>query len=113
MPNYYKNIIFTKHALERMNKRSISTDRIWQVINHPDKSFVESSSGSKGTTKKFLKEVGGRKYQAVATYLTDEKKYLVISTWVRGEDDKQSIIWIIITLPFKIIWWIFKKLLSK
>lgn len=112
MSNNYKNIVFTKHALERMDKRSISKDRIWQVINHPDKSFNEGG-GSKDSSKKFIKEVGGRKYQAVATYLPNERKYLVISTWVRGEDDKQSIIWIVITLPFKIIWWIVKKLFSK
>ncbi|NCO12648.1 MAG: hypothetical protein COZ34_04980 [Candidatus Pacebacteria bacterium CG_4_10_14_3_um_filter_34_15] len=113
MPDTYKNIIFTKHAIERMNKRSISKDKIWQVINHPDKTFNESSSNEKGVTKKFIKETGDRKYQVIATYLPNEQKHLVISTWVRGEDDKQSIIWLIITLPFKIIWWLIKKLFSK
>ena len=105
MPNTYKNIVFTKHALERMNKRSISKDRIWQVVNHPDKTFKKE--------KKYLKEIGDRKYQVVATHLPKEQKYLVISTWVRGEDDKQSFIWTLITLPFRIIWWIIKKLFSK
>ncbi len=112
MPSSYKNIIFTKHALERMNKRSISQDKIWQVINHPDKTFNEGSN-NKGASKKFIKETGDRKYQVIATYLPNENKYLVISTWVRGEDDKQGIVWTLITLPFKIIWWIVKKLFSK
>jgi len=107
MKNYYKNIVFTEHALERMSKRSISKDKIWQIINHPDKTLKKSKS------KKYLREINGRKYQVVATYLANEKKYLVISTWVRGEDDKQSIVWILVSLPFKIIWWFIKKLFGK
>jgi hypothetical protein len=113
MKNSYKNIVFTKHALERMNKRSISKDKIWQVINNPDKTLNKSSNRTKGVTKKYLKELSGRSYQVVASYLKQEKKYLIISTWVRGEDDKQSIIWILITLPFRIILWILKKIFNK
>ncbi|MBU0974323.1 DUF4258 domain-containing protein [Patescibacteria group bacterium] len=115
MSNSYKNIIFTKHALERMDKRSISKDKIWQVVNHPDKTFTPKSAdkndsggyknnigNSKKVSRKYLKKISDRKYQAIATYLPKEKKYLVISTCVRGEDDKQNI-----------IWWIIKKLFSK
>lgn len=113
MSTSYKNILFTKHALERMDKRSISKDKIWQVINHPDKTFNEGSNSEKGSSKKFIKETGNRKYQVIASYLQKEKKYLVISTWVRGEDDAQGLIWTLIILPFKIIWWIIKKLFKK
>ncbi|MBP7740689.1 DUF4258 domain-containing protein [Candidatus Woesebacteria bacterium] len=106
MTETYKNIVFTKHAFERMKKRSIAVDKIWDVVNHPHKTFGDSQ-------KKFIKEINGRKYQAIAKFLNKENKYLIISTWVRGEDDKQEIIWMIITFPFKLIWWIIKKLFSK
>lgn len=105
MDNSYKNIIFTKHSLERMGKRSIDQDRIWQVINHPRKVY-----NSSGGSKKYLKTINDRRFQVIATYLPKEKKYLVISTWVRGEDDKQGIVWTIITLPFKIIWWLISRI---
>lgn len=105
MSNKYKNVIFTKHALERMKKRSINKDKIWETINYPDKVYKSDIDD-----KKYLSKIRGRKYQAVATYLKDEKKYLVISAWVRGEDDKASPVWVLITLPFKIIFWILRKL---
>lgn len=105
MPEHFKNIIFTKHALARMDKRSISFDKIWSVINHPDKSFKRDNK-----SKKFIKKINDRNYHAIATYLPDEEKFLIISAWVRGEDDKQSFIWILLTLPFRIGWWIIKKI---
>ena len=105
MSNKYKNLIFTKHALERMGKRSIAKDKIWQVINKADKKTNKGRDN-----KKYIKEINDRTYHAVATYLKDERKHLVISAWVRGEDDKQSFIWLLITAPFKLIWWILKKL---
>jgi hypothetical protein len=107
MSNKYKNLIFTKHAAERIGDRSITKDKIWQTINNPDK-VLKKNHGS----KKFIKTISDRKFHVVATYLTKEKSYLVISAWVRGEDDKQSIIWTLITLPFKIIFWIIKYLFS-
>lgn len=111
MDQNYKNLVFTKHALERLGDRSISMDAIWQTVSHPDKKFKND-----GNSTKFIKTVGGRKVHTVATYLNKENKWLVVSVWVRGEDDKQPLVWQIIVLPFKILWWLLKaifKTLSK
>lgn len=107
MPHTYKNLIFTNHAYNRLNLRSISNFAIYDTVRNPDKKHNKS-----GDSIKYIKKISGRNYHVVATYKSDQKKYLVISAWVRGEDDKVSFIWQVITLPFKIVLWIIKFLLK-
>ncbi len=99
------NIVFTKHASERLKDRSIAEDYIKRTIEHPDKKIHQDDNNWK-----FIKTIKGRKVHAVATYLEKEKKWLVISVWVRGEEDKLPIVWQLITLPFKLIFWVIKRL---
>ena len=101
MTHTYKNIVFTNHAYDRIKSRSISSHAIYETIQYPDKEFKKASNATK-----YIKTIHDRKYHVVAKYKKNEKKYLVISAWVRGEDDKQPLIWQILTLPFKIAWWI-------
>ena len=108
MEREYKNVVFTKHALERMSSRSISSHAIWEVISHPDRVKAE-----KKDSRRYIKTLRNRRYFVVASYLPKENKYLVVSTWVRGEDDKESIAWILITLPFKLLWKLIKVLVTK
>lgn len=108
MNRSYKNIIFTKHAFERLKDRSLSKDIVFKTINRPDH---KKSSGDESV--KFIRTINNRKVHAVATYLRDEKKWLVISNWVRGEEDKKPFIWLIITLPFKILLILLKFIFKK
>ncbi|NCN45068.1 MAG: hypothetical protein COU63_00640 [Candidatus Pacebacteria bacterium CG10_big_fil_rev_8_21_14_0_10_36_11] len=101
MNQTYKNLVFTKHAWERLDDRSISQDIIYQVVNSPDKTFHNQQN------YKFIRTINGRKIHVVATPV-DQGKMLIISTWVRGEDDREPFIWLLITLPFKILWWCLK-----
>jgi hypothetical protein len=103
MPDF----IFTKHALERLHQRSISQERAEAVLRHPDKTFP----GKKAGTIKFIRELDGRNIQLIATYLEREKQWLVVSAWVRGEEDKVPLMWQILTAPFKLSWWLLKRLL--
>jgi hypothetical protein len=80
----YKNVIFTDHALERIKLRRITQEMIVTAIRQPDQKVLEAD----GDTK-FVKHIGGRNIQVVSAYLSDEKKWLVKSAWVRGEDDPQ------------------------
>lgn len=105
MSQTYKNIIFTTHAYDRIKSRSLAVHSIYETINFPQKTVGESKGN-----KKYIKTIQNRKYQVVATYKPDQKKYLVISAWVRGEEDTQPLAWQLITLPFRIIWWILKKI---
>lgn len=103
MSETYKNIIFTKHAYDRIKQRSVSMHAIYETVAHPEKTSTKS-----GQNKKYIKTISGRKYHVVATYKPDQKKYLVISAWVRGEDDTVPLIWQLLTLPFKLLWWVLK-----
>jgi len=89
-----------------MSQRSVSVDAVYQAVANPDKQFPEK--GSKAI--KFIRTVGARTYHVVALWKAPEKSWLIISVWVRGEDDKESLIAQIILLPFKLIWWILKQL---
>ncbi len=107
MSESYKNLIFTKHAYDRIKQRSVSMDAIYQTVKNPDK------KQSKGEGKqKYFKTIRNRNYQVIATYKSDQNKFLVISAWVRGEDDRLPLAWILITSPFKFLFWIIRILLK-
>jgi hypothetical protein len=107
MNKHYKSIIFTDHALERLEGRSITQDMVYRVVTD------YSNKYPKGNTTKFIKTVNNRKVHVVAQYLKDENKWLVISVWIRGEDDKTPLAWRIITFPFWLIWIFIKWLVKK
>lgn len=98
----YKNLIFTKHGKERLNDRTITADAVYQVINSPDQKFEQ------GKNWKFIRLLQGRKYHVVASYLKSERTWLIVSVWVRGEEDRVPLVWQLLTLPFKGVWWLLK-----
>jgi hypothetical protein len=107
----YKELVFTNHATDRRQLRKLTEHQIWEVINHPDKEFGQ------GTEKvKFIKTIKDRHIHVVAKPLNDPRQpnseWLVISVWVRGEDDPVPLVWQLIVLPFKIIWWIIKSIFN-
>lgn len=98
MNKHYRSIIFTDHALDRLDSRSISQEVVNQVVTNPYKKHQN------GDTTKFIKKVHDRNIHVVAQYLSEERKWLVISVWVRGEEDKNPLAWRIITFPFWLVW---------
>jgi hypothetical protein len=100
----YKNLVFTKHAKERINDRILTAEHIFQAIKFPDNKFIHK------TNKKFIKLINSRKIHVIANFLPKENKWLIISAWVRGEEDRQPLVWRLITLPFRLLFWIFKKI---
>lgn len=101
MNREYHHLIFTNHALERLSQRSISQEAVERVLDHPDRTHPTD----KAQTTKFIRELNGRVIHVVATYLPDQKKWLVVSVWVRGEDDKVPVAWYIISFPFRLAGW--------
>src|SRR5260221_72255 len=99
------DFIFTTHAKERLQQRSIPISDAELVLRQPAQTFP----GKKVGTTKFVRDVGGRNIQLVATYLQDQKKWLVVSAWVRGEEDRVPLVWQILVAPFKLAWWLIKK----
>lgn len=92
-------ISLTKHALERARSRQMELYAIEQLILFPD------HKKALGDDKfKFQKIINQRNYQAVATWLAKENKWLIISTWVRGEEDRLPLVWLLISWPFRLVW---------
>lgn len=83
---------------------------VYQTVANPTKKYPSDK------TTKFIKNVHNRKMHVVAQFLKEEKKWLVVSVWVRGEEDQAPLAWRIITFPFWIIWillkWIFKSIFN-
>jgi hypothetical protein len=98
MGKEFKNLVFTNHALDRLRLRALSMEDIGKVLSHPDRTFPSE----KPDNVKFIRELENRTIHVVASYLKDRKKWLVISVWVRGEEDPTPFVWRVITLPFKL-----------
>jgi len=104
--------ILTKHARERLQQRWISEDVIASVLRSPQR----TEPGTKPGSTKFIRTINGRQIQLIGSYLKEEDRWLIVSAWVRGEDDKAPLMWQLITLPFVGVWklsvWIFKLIAS-
>ena len=87
MQREYKQVIFTNHAVERLQLRRISQDMVVATVRQWEKKRDEDD----GDTQ-FIKTIQGREVHVVGHYLTDEKKWLVKSAWVRGEDDPKPLL---------------------
>jgi len=107
MNREYQGFIFTKHALERLSLRSVTQEMVVRVLKNPE---ITEQSGKPDTTK-FIGTVHDRLLHIVATYLPDQKKWLVVSVWVKGEEDQPPLAWKLITLPFRLLWYVVKRLL--
>ena len=92
-------IIYSNHALERVRQRHLNQDDILLTIGQPDKKF---STDKPGHTK-FIKTVHGRRYQVVAKILPDQNAWLIVSAWVRGEEDPEPLLFTIIAAPFRLL----------
>jgi hypothetical protein len=103
-------LAITKHAKERMVLRSVPQSLVEAVLNNPDR----TTPTDKPNTTKFIKTIRQREIQVITRHLPLEKKTLVISVWVRGEDDPEDLTWRIISFPFALLWkllvFIWKKL---
>ena len=71
------NIIFTDHALKRLDQRHFTKNMVITTINHPDK----TNFGKKDGTKKFTKRFANQIVTAI-TSTNDKGEIIVISTWI-------------------------------
>ncbi len=102
----HRSIIFTNHAWQRLDDRTITADMVVETINYPEKTFPQNGS------TKFIRTLSSRKVHVVAERNPSTKQWVVISTWIRGEEDRVPLMWQIITAPFKLVWWLLKKLVK-
>jgi len=87
MQREIQNVIFTNHALERIRLRRITQGMIVQAIKKSDENFIEDDGDIR-----FIKTISGRNVHVVARQADEPGKWLVISAWVRGEDDPKPLL---------------------
>jgi hypothetical protein len=99
MQREVRNVIFTDHAIERLQQRRITQPMVVSTIQSPDRKQLEDD----GDTK-FIKTIDGRNLHVVGHWESDENKWLVKSAWVRGEDDvKPSLLKMLFDLALKLV----------
>jgi hypothetical protein len=101
----YQDLIFTNHAEHRLRDRSLRKEAIYQTIHQP----THKQEMDKGEIK-FIARYNDRQYHVIATHLQQEDKWLIISNWVRGEEDRVPLSWQLITAPFRLIWYITRQI---
>ncbi len=101
--------IFTKHALQRLKERSISLEAAESVLRNPE----ETEPGSKEDTVKFIRTLHDRNIQLVGKYLPDQNKWLILSAWVRGEDDQAPLSWRVLVEIFQFISKLIKEVVKR
>jgi hypothetical protein len=88
-----KNFVLTDHARQRMKLRRITEAMVTQALSKPQEKVNEADGDIK-----FIRTISQREVHVVAYYLDDERKWLVKSVWVRGEDDPKPLWWQMLTL---------------
>ena len=101
-------IVYTDHAHERIGLRRLSKTSIEQTIRHPDR--VQKIEN--GETK-YTKRMGSKLYQVVVKIDHQQEAIIVVSAWIRGQEDPPDYLWKFITLPFRLIRWLWRLLFSK
>jgi len=106
---YYGGMVWTNHAMERLKQRGIYQADALAVLRNPEQTFP----AKKDNSVKFIRTVNGRRIHVIGV-LNEEKRWVVTSVWVRGEEDRVG--WperIVGALVDKLVGWLKKKFGSK
>jgi hypothetical protein len=83
MPDYeFVPFVLTHHAKERMQLRDITTQMIAEALANPH----STQEAREGDTK-YIRFFNRRELHVIAFYKANQKKWIVKSTWIRGEND--------------------------
>lgn len=77
MDQYYGNVIWTNHALERLGQRGLSQKIAWQAFRYPDKKIPGKNSG----TTEYQKKIGKSLVTIIATQ-NDKYEWVILSCWI-------------------------------
>jgi len=84
----HAGVTFTTHALERMKLRNIYRFEVKETILNPERTIEDEDDKVKFIGKELSLN---RSHHVIARFLPEENKWLVISTWIRGEEDDGSL----------------------
>lgn len=75
--NRYEGIIWTHHALSRLNERGLSQDMAFQTFRNADTSFP----GKKTSTIEYRKQFGKSTVTVIATQ-NEKYEWIILSCWI-------------------------------
>lgn len=81
----FRGVIWTNHALDRMQKRGIKQGDAWATWRRPD----QSREGSQKETWIYYKTFGGQTLEVVAKQ-NDKKEWIILSVWSRPVFEKRK-----------------------
>lgn len=81
--------ILTNHAEERMLMRGITNEMIAQTLERPDRKENESDGDIE-----HIRTLNGRELHVIAFYKNDQKKWIVKTVFVHGEETSPVIKWV-------------------
>lgn len=73
----YGGIIWTNHALSRLNQRGLTQEKAWYTFKHPDDSY----KGKEAATTEFIRKEQNSTITVIAKQ-NEKKEWIVISSWV-------------------------------
>lgn len=82
----FKGLIWTNHALQRLQERGLSQGDAWLTWRHPDQSRYAKNKGAWIYDKTF-----GEQRIEVAAKKNEKGKWLVLSVWSRMVVEKRII----------------------
>ncbi|QQG47838.1 MAG: DUF4258 domain-containing protein [Candidatus Woesebacteria bacterium] len=85
MDKNYGGVVWTNHALQRLNERRVTQGDAWATFNRPDQSRYAQTKGA----WIYYKTYGDQRIEVVAK--KDEKgKWIILSVWSRPVFQKTS-----------------------
>lgn len=91
MDNKYKGVIWTNHALQRLNQRGISQGDAWATFSRPDQSRYASTKGA----WVYYKTYGDERIEVVAKK-NERGEWIILSVWskpIYGKKKKVKPLW--------------------
>ncbi|MFC1653505.1 DUF4258 domain-containing protein [Patescibacteria group bacterium] len=76
MKRIFNNVVFTDHALERLEQRNIKQGDAWATMNNPD----SCRQAQRKKSWVFYRTWGNRRVEVVASK-NEKKQWVVLSVW--------------------------------
>jgi hypothetical protein len=76
-PNYFGGLIFTNHALQRLDERRFPAGMVIETFNQPDSRGPAKQPGAMQVRKRF-----GESTVTVITKQNDRGEWIVLSCWI-------------------------------
>lgn len=74
---HYQGVIWTNHAIERMQQRKMTQDYAYQTFAYPDRQIPGKQSGTTEYQKRF-----GKHYVTVIAKQNEKGQWIVLSCWM-------------------------------